>query len=63
MKTDIGKNQEIQYSKSKGTATKEIKSINVTQTKCLICNISYSNKSEMKRHVKSVHEAKKPHKC
>ena len=63
MKTEIGKNQESQYSKSKGTATKEIKNINVKQTKCLICNKIYSNRSEMKRHVKSVHEAKKPHKC
>ena len=63
MKTEEGKNQESQYSKSNGSATKEIKNINVKQSKCLICNNSYSNSSEMKRHMKSVHEGEKPHKC
>ena len=64
MKTGKGKeDQESQYSKSKGTATKEIENINVKRTKCLICNHSFTNESVLINHVISVHEGKKPYKC
>ena len=57
------KDQESQYSKFKGTATKEIENINVKRTKCLICNHSFTNESVLINHVISVHEGKKPYKC
>ena len=64
MKTGKGKeDQESQYNKSKGTATKEIENINVKRTKCLICNHSFTNESILINHVISVHEGKKPYKC
>ena len=53
MKT--GKDQESQYSTSE-----EKKSINKKQNKCNICDYSFTN---LKNHVKSVHERKKTNKC
>ena len=61
--TDNNMKNKIKNQKSEGTATIEVKSINEKQNKCDIFDYTSSMKSNVKKHLESVHDGIKPNKC